>query len=192
MELIQNLLLQAIEGESGAEAGYKQYSHRALSEGYPGVAALFEALARAEAIHIANHKRALEKNGHSGRLPQFDTSCTVETTPENLAKAIEAEQEEFKNMYPSFRRQIQRRHGSNFEAKIALLSIKWANESEEAHHALLKEALAALRAGKDMQGGDYYLCSVCGNIHYLDAPPVELCRVCGHDISFYTLVRVEA
>lgn len=191
MELVQSLLLQAINGESEAEEGYKRYAEKARSEGFPGIGSLFLALSRAEAIHIANHERALMKNGFSGRLPDVDRGVSVSDTLSNLENAVRAEYDEFKNMYPSFRKQISKKYGDRFEAKIALLSIKWANESERQHHNLLKKALDAIQAEKDVSGGEYYLCTVCGNIEFQELFPSELCSVCGHDISFYTLIKGE-
>ncbi len=82
------------------------------------------------------------------------------------------------------------KEGAEFNAKIALLSIKWASESEKNHHVLLKTARKSVAAGNDMTKGIFYLCSVCGNLHYLQDPPEELCRVCGHDLSFYTEMRI--
>ncbi len=190
MELIHMLLLRAIEGESGAESRYEAFAAKALEENFAEVSLLFTALSHAEAVHIANHKRALQKNGYSEPLAQITEADNVGTTLENIDGAISAEFEEFNVMYPSFRRQIHKKHGSDFNAKIALLSIKWACESEGNHHALLKEARIIVAVGSDMTGGDFYLCTVCGNLHYLPEAPEELCRVCGHDLSFYTLIRI--
>lgn len=190
MELIHSLLLQAIEGESGAEAQYSANAIKAKNEGYPTTATLFTALSRAEAIHIANHQRALLKNGYKQPVPKFESVPQDGTTAANLESALVAEYEEFKEMYPAMRKRIQKKYAGNFEAKIALLSMKWAQESEANHHDLLHQALQQIKSGSDVTGGDYYLCSVCGNIHF-GAPPTELCSVCGHDISFYTRILIE-
>ena len=136
MELVQKLLLAAISGERGAEAGYGAYKKKALFEGYIGVASLFEALSRAEAVHAGNHVRALRKNGFQGVVPEADRNDIVLSTRENLERAVASEAEEFKEMYPSFSRQIRKKYGRSFEAKIALLSIRWAAEAEEGHHDL--------------------------------------------------------
>ena len=191
MELIHSLLLQAIEGESGAEKQYMENCRKALEEGYTGVASLFSALSKAEAIHITNHTRALHKNGYTLAIPTFESSPQLHSTVANLENAIRAEYEEFKQMYPSFKRQIQKKYGNQFEAKIALLSIKWAHESEVNHHKLLTAAHKAVSSESDVKGGDYYLCSVCGNIHFDVQFPTDPCEVCGHDKSFYSMIRVE-
>jgi len=190
MAEIHSILKQAIAGESAAERKYRECVPIALEEGYAKIATLFTALSRAEAIHAANHQRALEKNGYAGALLDFKQPSPESSTKRNLEVAIKAEQQEHKEMYPSFRRRIRKIHGDSFTAKIALLSIRWASDSEAEHSVLLKAALAALNGGNDVGGGEYYLCSVCGNIHFSMHAPEELCKVCGHDISFFTRVEV--
>ena len=189
MELIHKLLLDAIAGESEAEKRYKRYAGKAGEEGLNGVATLFTALSRAESIHIANHKRALYKNGFSADTAIDFPDTAESSTSDNIRSAITAEYQEFHTMYPSFYKQIRNRHGNDFSAKIAMLSIRWASESEKMHHRLLKQALSAVTSGKDMSG-QFYLCSVCGNIHCSSAAPDKLCEVCGHDLSFYNLIEI--
>ncbi len=188
MEIITTLLLQAIQGERDAEEGYMTYARQANDDGYPGVAALFTGLSHAESIHAANHTKALEKNGYNGLLPAPSKPENHGTTLDNVRMSLKGELEEYSTMYPSFRRQIAKKHGGEFTAKIALLSIKWAAESEKNHHSLLKTAAKRMEAGRDMGTGDFYLCSVCGNLHFSIQPPVELCPVCGHDLIFYSKV----
>ena len=55
----------------------------------------------------------------------------------------------------------------------------------------MREALEQVQKGNDISGGDYYLCRVCGTVHYFSEPPKDVCEVCGHDIAFYLRVRVE-
>lgn len=190
MEIINKLLIEAVQGETDAEERYMAFAGQAVSEGYPGVAALFTGLSYAEAVHAANHKRALEKNSYSGALPKATIPKSHGSTLDNLRMSLKGELEEFSTMYPSFRRQITKKHGDVFIAKIALLSIKWAAESEKNHHALLLAAVKIVEAGGDMDSGDFYLCTVCGNLHFSAAPPEELCPVCGHDLMFYSKVEV--
>lgn len=173
-----------------AEQQYLTFSNKAAGDGYTVVAALFTGLSHAESIHVANHRRAMEKNGYQGTFPAPLLPVQAHSTLLNLQQAIEGENEEFTSMYPSFKKQISNKHGHEFIAKIALLSIKWAIDSEREHHSLLIAAEKAVAAGKDVVGGDYYLCAVCGNLHFSPAFPKELCSVCGHDLSFYSKVEV--
>lgn len=188
MEIVNTLLLEAIQGEVDAEERYMAYARQAADENHPGVAALFTGLSYAEAIHVANHKRALEKNGYKGMYPKAGRPESHGSTLDNLKMSLAGELEEFTTMYPSFRRQISKKHGQEFVAKIALLSIKWAVESEKNHHALLQAAIKTMSAGNDMIGSSYYLCTVCGNLVFSDSTPEELCPVCGHDNVFYSKV----
>jgi len=94
-------------------------------------------------------------------------------------------------MYPSFRRRIIRAHGKDFFAKVALLSMKWAQDSEREHYALLKAARERLENGDDSNDNGYYLCRVCGNIVRSSQSPETLCPVCGHDHSFYQRISVQ-
>lgn len=190
MELINSLLCLAVQGESEAEQKYLLFSEKAVSDGYPGVATLFTGLSYAESIHIANHKKAMEKNNYAGPFPSIKPQIESGSTLENVTAAIEGEKEEFTTMYPSFSRQIQKKYGNIFIAKIALLSIKWATESEKNHHSLLKEAQQSVISGTDLNDGDMYLCAVCGNVHYSSERPQQLCPVCGHDLSFYSKVEI--
>lgn len=186
MEEIHTFLLQAIEGESGAERKYEAFARKAREEKFHLVGALFSALAQAEAIHCANHIRALEKNGYTGAVPENEEEVRIGDTLANLDEAIAAEYDEFHNLYPSFRRTIGKKYGSRFTAKIALLSMQWAGESEEGHHNLLRQAREAVAEGTDITGGMYYVCRVCGNIEFFATPPEKECTVCGHDVSFFT------
>jgi rubrerythrin len=190
MEIINTLLIEAMQGETDAEERYMAYAGQAVAEGYSGVAGLFTGLSYAEAVHAANHKRALEKNSYTGPLPKATIPKSHGATLDNLRMSLKGELEEFSTMYPSFRRQITKKHGDVFVAKIALLSIKWAAESEKNHHALLLAAVKMMEKGSDMDAGDYYLCTVCGNLHFSSLPPEELCPVCGHDLMFYSKVDV--
>lgn len=191
MELIHKLLLKAIEGEQKAESGYSSCRRQAVAQGCPGIASLFSALSRAEGIHAANHIRALRKNGYQAELPEPIVSLNKDSLVEKLQKAVATEKEEYKTMYPSFCKQIRRSYGKEFTAKIALLSFKWAAEAEKEHYKLLQDGLEQFSAGRDVTGNAYYLCSVCGAIHFSPSPPEEPCEVCGHDISFYTRIREE-
>ncbi len=190
MELINTLLLKAVQGETDAEERYLAFARQAELDGYPGVAVLFTGLSHAEAVHIANHTRALEKNGYKGSLPSAAQAEISDSTLTNLQLSLEGELEEFTTMYPSYRKQITRKHGREFIAKIALLSIKWAAESEKNHHELLNDAIQRVRAGEDLNAGELYLCTVCGNLHYSPRFPEGMCTICGHDPMFFSKVSV--
>ena len=78
-------LWSAIIAEAMANLKYNAYAHRALEEGHPEVAQVFQEVAGAETIHGMNHLRV------SGGL---------DTTEVNLRTVTEGESKEYSTMYP--------------------------------------------------------------------------------------------
>ena len=78
-------LWSAIVSEALAYLKYNAYAHRALEEGHPEVAQVFQEVAGAETIHGMNHLRV------SGGL---------DTTTVNLRTVTEGESKEYSTMYP--------------------------------------------------------------------------------------------
>lgn len=188
MELIAKLLTKALEGEIAAEKRYLAFASHAHDAGFTGVAVLFRGLAQAEAVHIINHKQALEKNNSTPPDPAEDKGISRATVAENIAAAITAENEEITSMYPSFIKEIRSRHGRDFTPRIALLSLTWALEAEKGHLGLLKWAQKKVRHNQDVKPDNFYLCSVCGNLIHSEKIPDEICPVCGHDAHFYNKI----
>jgi len=78
-------LWSAIVAEALAHLKYNAYAHRALEEGHPEVAQVFQEVAGAETIHGMNHLRV---------------SGALDTTPVNLRTVTEGESKEYSTMYP--------------------------------------------------------------------------------------------
>ena len=155
MSKVTDDLKVAFAGESQANRKYASFAEKAEAEGYPMVAKLFRAAARAEAIHAANHLRALG---------------VIKTTAENLQAAIGGENYEVTSMYPEFVQDAEA-EGS----KKALTSFKWALEVEKVHEKLYHQALEGL--GGEAANFDYYVCPFCGYTH--EGPLEGRCPVCG-------------
>ena len=85
MTKTEDFLMEAFAGESQANRKYTAFAAQADKEGFPQAAKLFRAAAEAEAVHAANHLRALK---------------AIKNTKENLREAIAGETHEFKEMYP--------------------------------------------------------------------------------------------
>jgi len=147
-------LMAAFAGESQANRKYLAFAKKADEEGYPQIAKLFRAAAAAETVHAHNH---LEIAGGIG------------DTKKNLGAAIEGETEEFTSMYPGFIEEAEKEG-----QKKAKWSFDVANQVEEIHAGLYKEALAAM---SKETGPDYHVCGVCGNTVLGDPP--EKCPICG-------------
>lgn len=152
-----NNLQEAFAGESQANRKYLAFAKKADQDGYPQVAKLFRAAAAAETVHAHAHLRVL--NG-------------VKDTPANLAAAIEGEGFEFQKMYPKFLDEA-KADGD----KKAEISFRNALVVEEIHYNLYSQALASVKAGKDLAATPVYVCDVCGNTVYGAAQ--DKCSVCG-------------
>jgi len=151
----EEFLQEAFAGESQANRKYTSFAAQADKEGFPQAAKLFRAAAEAEAVHAANHLRAMK---------------AIKSTKENLREAITGETHEFKEMYPEMIT------ASKLEgAKDAERSFNYANAVEEYHAKLYNEMMQGLETNKDVY--PYYVCPVCGMTVAKEAP--EKCPVCG-------------
>ncbi len=150
-------LQNAFAGESQANRKYLAYAARAEKEGFIQVAKLFRATAAAETIHAHAHLRAMK---------------AVETTRENLEKAMHGEEFEFNQMYPKFIEEAKAE-----ENEVALMSFKNAMAVEQVHYSLYLRAMEKVKQGEDISAQKIYVCSVCGNTVLDEAP--ERCPVCG-------------
>ena len=119
-------LWSAIVGEALAYLKYNAYAHRALEEGLPEVAQVFQEVAGAETIHGLNHLRV---------------SGDIRSTLENLRTVTTGESKEFSTMYPRMIRDAQD------EGRIdAADSFSLAMERERHHLEVFTQALDLLES----------------------------------------------
>ena len=162
--IVEKNLIAAFAGESQANRKYASYSTKAIEDGFPVVAKLFKAASEAEAIHARRH---------------FEVANKVKSTVENLEDAVTGEVEESTEMYPRMLKEAE----GNAEATR---TFTFACEAEKVHANHYKEALAAVKSGKDLNVKSIHLCQVCGNIVY-DAVPA-VCPICGAtEAAFITI-----
>jgi rubrerythrin len=150
-------LKEAFAGESQANRKYLAFAKQAEKDGFAQVAKLFRAAAEAETVHAHAHLRVLG---------------SVKATPENLRAAIDGEGFEFTEMYPKFLKEAEEE-----EDTPATYSFKNALAVEEIHHGLYSDALKAVQSGQDLPQNRIFVCGVCGNTVYGEAP--DVCPVCG-------------
>jgi len=150
-------LKEAFAGESQANRKYLAFAKKADADGKGQIARLFRAAAAAETVHAHAHLRVLKGVG---------------STAENLQAAVDGEGAEFKEMYPKFLAEAEAEGD-----KAAATSFRYALAVEEIHHGLYSEALAALSAGNDLPGQAIFVCGICGNTVYGEAP--DECPICG-------------
>lgn len=162
MPTTQDNLKTAFAGESQANQKYRAFAKKAEQEGFVNIAKLFNTTAEAERIHAEGHLKALEGIG---------------STIENLQAAISGETYEFEQMYPPM---LEQAEAENNNAKRMF---KYAVEAEAVHAELYARALEAVKAGKDLDVTEIYLCPICGHIEF--GEPTEKCPICGTVASKY-------
>ena len=165
MTKTEDFLMEAFAGESQANRKYTAFAAQADKEGFAQAAKLFRAAAEAEAVHAANHLRALK---------------AIKTSKENLREAIAGETHEFKEMYPEM---IVAAKAEG--ARDAERSFNYANAVEEYHARLYHDMLESLDAKKESY--PYFVCPVCGMTVEREAP--EKCPVCGVKGSMFKKVE---
>ncbi len=163
-------LKAAITGETTASAKYAAYAKKAVEEGYPRIALLFEAASKAEAIHAGNHLAVIDQMGQA--MDKVNPVFTVKSTKENLEDAIKGESYEVATMYPDFIKVA-----SASKSNTALLSFNYAYQTEQKHKALYTKALEALNLGKQGElPAKYMVCTTCGNTY--DNEAAARCGIC--------------
>ncbi|NHJ21722.1 MAG: rubrerythrin family protein [Candidatus Lokiarchaeota archaeon] len=182
--VIENLK-EAILGESNAEIKYRLFAEKAAKEGFHEISKLFNAISNAEAIHIKNHLKAIEKiTDSSPDLNSFVKNDTnelkksVKSTRENLIQAISGETFEFKKMYKSYIKTAKKN-----DVYLAEFSFNLARKAEIIHSKLFSEYLKKLDNNETIKDLDIYICQICGNVE-LGAPP-KVCPNCNHEQIFF-------
>jgi len=165
MPTTQDNLKEAFAGESQANQKYRAFAKKALKDGFPNIAKLFETTAEAERLHA---------EGHFGSLDG------INSTVENLKAAIGGETYEFETMYPPMLEQAE------VEGHKAKRMFKFAVEAEAVHAKLYNLALEAAAEGKDLDVTDFYLCPVCGHIEF--GKPTDKCPICNLPAEKYMQV----
>lgn len=150
-------LQEAFAGESQANRKYLAFAKKADQDNFKQVARLFRAAAAAETIHAHAHLRAMGG---------------IKTTLENLEEAKGGEEYEFNSMYPGFVAEAETEGN-----KAALITFKNAMAVENIHAGLYGEAIEAVKAGQDLPETAIYVCEICGNTVYGEAP--DKCEICG-------------
>ena len=133
----QKNLWNAIVSEALANLKYNAFAQRAMQEGHPEVAQIFQEVAGAETIHGINHLRV---------------TGDMASTAENLRSIMEGEAQEAATIYPMMIREALEE--GNQEAAD---SFTLAMERERRHLESFTEALNGLEAKLAAQNGTFRL-----------------------------------
>lgn len=165
----QENYMAAFAGESQANRRYLSFAQAADKEGHPSIARLFRAAAEAETIHALN---------------EFKKAHGVKATADNLRAAIAGEKSESEHMYPDFAA-IAREEGDNAAASF----FTNVGAAEAVHAELFARALKELEEGSEDKDAVFYLCPICGYIHYGKPEAGFKCPVCNVPGEKFTLVE---
>ncbi len=146
-------LKAGFEAESKASIRNYAFAMKADQEGFPQMAALFRAIAEAEAVHAYNHLRFL------GAVS--DTQTNLESAFEHENYAAEA--------YPD----LIKTAGEEGNAAVAR-QFGFVRDVEREHSGLYKSAMDHMVAEKETE---YFVCSVCGHVE--DGYTPDECPICG-------------
>ena len=169
-------LWNAIVAEALAYLKYNAYAHKALEEGHPEVAQVFQEVAGAETIHGLNHLRV---------------SGDIKSTLENLRTVTVGEAKEFSTIYP---RMIQDALAEGETA--AADSFALAMERERHHLDVFNQALARLETQQpvpetleavSLQAAD----APSAPIPASDQEPVEVVHIAGSNLDTYVTAAME-
>ena len=159
-------LKTAFAGESQARNKYTYFAKVARKEGYNYIATLFEETAFNEMQHAKDEFKLLKGIG--------DTKA-------NLKEAIEGENYEHTDMYPTFAKEAEEE--GNREAAILFKRIA---DVEKEHEARYKKLLEMVEKGTVFKRDKpiRWKCSKCGYIHEGKEPPNK-CPSCKHPKEYY-------
>lgn len=170
-------LRSAYGGESMAHMRYKIWGEKAAKDGFANVARLFQAISRAEQAHATGHFKAMGAVG-GAFLVAAGAGFGLSTTSDNLQGAIDGENFEVQEMYPTYKA-VAELQGE----KLAVQSMGYALSAEKIHSAMFQKAKDAVDAGKDVELGPVQICTNCG--HTIEGDRPEKCPICSVSGKLY-------
>jgi rubrerythrin len=159
-------LKTAFAGESQARNKYDYFAKVARNEGYLYIAKIFEESALNEMQHAKDEFKLLNGIGN---------------TEKNLQEAIDGENYENSEMYPTFAKEAEE-EGNEEAAEL----FKQIAEVEKHHEARYRKLLEMVK-NKTVYKRDkpiLWKCAKCGYVHEGTEPP-EKCPSCKHPPEYY-------
>jgi len=163
----------AFEEETKTCSACRGYASKADVDGFPGIASLFRATARAEQIHAENHARVLRHMRGSTNIPAPNPE--IESTFENLRSALVDQRFEVDYLYPAFLTKAV----SLFDS-TAIRTFHWALEADKSHVRLYADVISRVswdgKPGWAQQEHSFFVCALCG--YTAINPESENCPSC--------------
>lgn len=165
-------LAAAFAGESQARNKYTYFAAVARKEGYHYVAKIFEETADNERRHAKD---------------EFAMLGGIGDTATNLTEAMNGEDYETTEMYPTFAKEAEEEGDS-----AAAILFKQIAKVEAHHRERYRKLLEMVKAGTvyTRETPIKWKCSVCGYVHEGTEPPVK-CPCCKHPKEYYEPANME-
>ena len=166
MSKTEENLKAAFAGESQARNKYTYFAKVARKEGYHYIARIFEETADNEMRHAKDEFALLNGIGN---------------TAANLESAMNGENYETTEMYPTFAKEAKEEGNSEAAALFKMIA------KVEAHHRdRYQRLLEMVKAGTVYKREEpiKWKCSVCGYVHEGKEPPAK-CPTCKHPREYY-------
>ncbi len=180
--LTEQNLLKSFAGESQARNRYTFFAGVAKKEGLIQIQQIFEETAAQEQEHAKRMFKFLE--GGDLEITATYPAGKIDTTLENLKAASAGEEEEWKEIYPSFATTAREEGFPAVAAMYDAISI-----AEKQHGKRYKDLAENLEAGNVFKrnGTVVWRCLNCGFLHESkDAP--KACPACLHPQSYFELL----
>lgn len=168
---------EAFTNEMNAKERYLLFAKQADRDGYPYVAQLFRACARAEQVHADQDVRAIAWTG--GEAKALLQRMASGTTAENLQTAVNLEAYEATQLYPAYLARARADH-----APEATRSLNYALATEREHVRLLTAALETL--DQRLPARTLYVCPGCGRT--VEARDFTKCPNCFASAGKFTAI----
>lgn len=193
MEKTIECLVKAFIGESQARNRYTIYAKVAREEGYQLVSAVFLETAEQEKEHASQLFKMLQQFRKITKVDigevEVEASGNIMfgTTKENLKSAIQGEDYEHSNMYPTFAKIAESEKFSDVAKRLKAIAIAEKHHAERYRKLLQQLEEGTMFAKKKPV---WWFCRECGYMHYGFEPP-EKCPSCDHDKGFFQLLVEE-
>src|SRR6056297_2857167 len=186
-ETLKNLT-KAFIGESQARNRYTFYAKKAKKEGFEQISEFFSLTAENEREHAKWLFRLINQIKETDRDEievEAAAPLTLGDTKENLKAAIEGENYEATDMYPSFAEKAREEgHGDIADRLEAIAQAE--THHRERYKKLLKNVEDETVFEKDVEV--YWVCRKCGYIHKGQTPPAT-CPSCSHPKNYFELQK---
>ncbi|GMO57928.1 MAG: rubrerythrin family protein [Rickettsiales bacterium] len=176
-------LLFAFIGESQARNKYGFFASVAKKEGYQAIGKIFEDTAAQEKEHAERLFEFLEDTDPV-EIHDVFSSGKIGTTAENLTEAMNGEEHEFTEMYPSFAKVANEEGYTELAAVFNNIA-----KAEVYHGGRFKNLLEQVETKTLLEKNDLvaWKCTNCG-YHITAKGAPKVCPACGHAQGYFIAV----